>query len=87
MHFSSTYTEGLGYSAYQCLNFILMLPILGSLGKGKWKALPVYMLGLVTMYYLPSVCNIVGYQGACADVTMALLYGNLMWFIWKLSDY
>lgn len=86
MHFSSTYIEGLGYSAYQCLNFILMLPLLSSLGKGKWKYTPLYMLGCGIIYYLPSVCNVVSYEGACADVTMALLYGNMLWCIWQLAQ-
>lgn len=87
MHFSNTYVEGLGYSAYQCLNFILIVPLFHNLGRGKWKHIPFYALGCVVLYYIPSVCNVVGYEGACADVTMALLYGNLLWFIWQLAQY
>ena len=85
LHTSQTYKEGLAYSAYQVLNLILLLPLVSRL-KADNKVINTIAqaLSLVLLYLLPSVCNIICYQGSCADVTMGLLYGNLLMTLWDM---
>lgn len=47
------------------------------------KELLFNALGCFCIVMLPSVANIVCFEGTCADVTMGILYGSLLWAIWS----
>jgi len=71
----SEYLEGLSYSGYYIMNVIFALPLLKRL---KGKNIGVWVIGFLTVILLPGVCNDVWSHGACADVTMGIVYGALL---------
>lgn len=76
---SITYNEGLAYSGYQALVFILCLPLLKAVKcKNKMINVLAQTVGCIVLILLPTVCNIVCFEGTCAEVPMGLMYGNLI---------
>lgn len=47
------------------------------------KELVFNIVGCFCILMLPTVANIVCFEGTCADVTMGILYGFLLWAIWS----
>ncbi|MCR5501734.1 MAG: hypothetical protein K6F53_01855 [Lachnospiraceae bacterium] len=93
------YREGLGFGGYLCMNYLFALPLLGNLlgengilhpvssGDAKIaftvKRFASVLLGSLLLILLPTVMNVVCFQGTCADVTMGILYGTLLLSLWN----
>lgn len=73
------YQEGLQFAAYYCLNAVLLMPLLRLLGR---RSIPVQAAGGILLLFLPGVINGILFYGTCADVTMGIAYGALLWAIW-----
>ncbi|MBQ0028486.1 MAG: hypothetical protein KBS96_07780 [Lachnospiraceae bacterium] len=71
----SVYREGLAFAGYYVMNMIFSLPILKKL-KGKNPLLQV--AGVIIVFLLPGVVNDVWSHGACADITMGIVYGAVL---------
>ena len=74
------YQEGLAFAGYYALNLVFMLPLLRGL-KGRNAAV---MAGMAAaLWFLPSIAEVYGYDGFCADLTMACIYGS---FLYAVTD-
>ncbi len=74
------YQEGLAFAGYYVLNLVFMLPLLRGL-KGRNAAV---MAGMAAaLWFLPSIAEVYGYDGFCADLTMACIYGG---FLYAVTD-
>lgn len=74
------FREGLAFAGYYTMNLIFMLPLLR-----KLKNRNVFILfGMAAaLWFLPSVAEVYGYDGFCADLTMACIYGS---FLFAVTD-
>lgn len=135
------YREGLGFSGYLCLNFVLLLPLISRVEEilptitivseeeteavgvkiaknrkyyvndkkliSKYKVrvaqteegpigenvdpvrnivlLLINILACGLLVLMPTVANIVCFEGTCVDVTMGIVYGMLLLTIWNLD--
>ncbi len=77
------YKEGLTFAGYYCMNVIFCLPLLKRL---KGKNILYQVIGLICVFLLPGVCNDVWSHGACADVTMGIVYGAVIIAIFDYED-
>lgn len=77
------YVEGLGFSGYLCLNFILSLPLLKRL---KTRNFVIWFFACIMLVLMPTVANVVCFQGTCTDVTMGIVYGVLLFYIWDMAQ-
>ncbi len=79
LHFDPhEFREGLAFAGYYCLNLIFMLPLLRKL-RGRNVAV---MLGMAaSLWFLPSIAEIYGYDGFCADLTLACIYGCFLFAV------
>lgn len=76
LHFNpETFHEGLAFAGYYTMNLILMLPILKNL-KGK-NVLNMFLMA-AALWFLPSIAEVYGYNGFCADLTLACIYGGFL---------
>lgn len=74
------YQEGLAFAGYYVLNLVFLLPLLRGL-KGRNA---VVMFGMAAaLWFLPSIAEVYGYDGFCADLTMACIYGG---FLYAVTD-
>lgn len=74
------YQEGLAFAGYYVLNQVFLLPLLRGL-KGRNAAV---MFGMAAaLWFLPSIAEVYGYDGFCADLTMACIYGG---FLYAVTD-
>ena len=81
LHFSKIgFHEGLAFAGYYTMNMIFMLPILSKL-KGKNPLIALLMS--LSLWFLPSVAEVYGYNGFCADLTLACIYGA---FLFAVTD-
>ena len=71
----SEYKEGLGFAGYYIANVIFGLPLVSVTKK---KGLGYQIGAFVLVFLLPGICNDVWSLGACADVTMGIVYGALL---------
>lgn len=72
------FCEGLMFAAYHCLNLIYLLPLLKKIPDRKpWFLL----LGLVGIFLVPGIADGIAREGTCADVTMGIVYGALLWAV------
>lgn len=79
LHFSPhNYREGLAFAGYYTLNLIFLAPLLKNV-KGKNPFL--FGLFAIALWWLPSITEIYGYQGFCADLSMACVYGNILYSV------
>lgn len=76
----SSFQEGLMFAAYYSFHLILLLPLLA---HGKRKHSIFYILAVPFLFLVPGIFDFVYVEGNCADVTMGLLYGNLLWAVWQ----
>lgn len=72
---SGTYYEGLSYSGYYVMMVVYLLPLLKCT---KEKNIFFRISGLVLLFLFPAVCNIIWTEGACADVVMGIVFGDLL---------
>lgn len=78
------FCEGLMFGAYHCLNLIYLLPLLKKIPDRK----PWYLiLGLVGIFLVPGIVDGIAREGTCADVTMGIIYGALLWAVVDKKDH
>ncbi len=81
LHFSPrAFNEGLAFAGYYTMNIIFMLPVLRHL-KGK-NVIMMFLMAL-SLWFLPSIADVFGYYGFCADLTLACVYGS---FLFAVTD-
>ncbi len=84
-HFNANeFKEGLMFAGYYCMNFVFLLPLLK---KYKSKNPVLQILACFVLFLLPGVINGICYSGTCADVTMGIVYGALLWSIWDFAGH
>lgn len=69
------FREGLAFVGYYMMNIAFMLPLLRKL---KGRNVLVMVLTAAALWFLPSVAEVYGYDGFCADLTMACIYGGFL---------
>lgn len=81
LHWSpSAFREGLAFAGYYVMNIVFMLPLLR---KIKGKNVMVMCLMAAALWFLPSIAEVYGYDGFCADLTLACIYGG---FLFAVTD-
>lgn len=76
LHFDSLdFQEGLAFVGYYVMNLAFLLPLLRRL-KGR-NPLVLFLLA-AALWFFPSVAEVYGYDGFCADLTMACIYGGFL---------
>lgn len=76
LHFSpQVFREGLAFAGYYVMNMVFLLPLLRNL---KGRNLPVMVLTAAALWFFPSIAEVYGYEGFCADLTMACIYGGFL---------
>lgn len=74
------FREGLAFAGYYTMNLVFLLPLLR---KEKGKNVLVMFFMAAALWFFPSVGEYFGYQGFCADLTMACIYGG---FLYAVTD-
>ena len=67
--------EGLAFVGYYMMNMVFLLPLLRKL---KGKNIVVMLLMAAALWFFPSIAEVYGYDGFCADLTMACVYGGFL---------
>lgn len=76
LHFSpGEFREGLMFSGYYFMNLTFLVPLLKYIRR--WN-LPVMILAAAALWLFPSTVEVFGYDGCCADLTMAVVYGAFL---------
>lgn len=79
LHFDPvTFREGLAFAGYYTMNIIFMLPILRNL-RDKNMFMMIFMA--LSLWFLPSIAEVYGYEGLCADLTLACVYGGFLFAV------
>lgn len=68
----SEFKEGLMFAGYYFMNLAFLTPLFKYLKK--WN-LPLMLLMCVSLWLFPSCVEVFSYDGCCADLTMAVIYG------------
>ena len=74
------FSEGLAFVGYHTMNLAFILPLLRKL-KGR-NIIVMFLLG-AALWLFPSIAEVYGYDGFCADLTMACIYGG---FLFAVTD-
>ncbi len=74
------YKEGLQFSGYYVLSFLMLLPLVKFVEKAGKKLLTV--LFTLAVFMIPGIVNGIVFYGTPADITMGLVYGALLCAIW-----
>ena len=69
------FSEGLAFVGYYTMNMAFVLPLIRKL-KGR-NVLVMFLLG-AALWLFPSIAEVYGYEGFCADLTMACIYGGFL---------
>ena len=80
---SHVFREGLAFVGYYMMNMAFMLPLLRKL---KGRNIPVMILMAGALWFLPSIAEVYGYDGFCADLTMACIYGGFLLAVTDLKN-
>lgn len=72
------FREGLAFVGYYVMNLSFMLPVLRKL---KGRNVPVMFFMAAALWFLPSIAEVYGYEGFCADLTMACIYGGFLFAV------
>lgn len=70
-----TFHEGLAFVGYYIMNMAFLLPLLRKL---KGRNVAVMILTAAALWFFPSIAEVYGYEGFCADLTMACIYGGFL---------
>ena len=70
-----TFHEGLAFVGYYTMNMTFLLPLLRKL---KGRNAVVMILMAAALWLFPSIAEVYGYEGFCADLTMACIYGGFL---------
>lgn len=76
--FGGGFHEGRAFVGYYIFLFLLVLPLMKRF-TGKKSFLAIVFIPL--MWLLPGVAEIYGYEGFCADLVMAFLYGAFLYAV------
>lgn len=71
----NAFREGLAFVGYYMMNMAFMFPLLRKL---KGRNVLVMILMAATFWFFPSIAEVYGYDGFCADLTMACIYGGFL---------
>ena len=71
----SEFKEGLLFAGYYFMNLAFLLPLLKYLKK---RNIPLMILMAAALWLFPSCVEVFGYDGSCADLTMAVIYGAFL---------
>lgn len=74
------FKEGLAFAGYYTMNLVFLLPLLK---KEKGKNVFILLFMAAALWLFPSVGEYFGYNGFCADLTMACIYGA---FLYAVTD-
>lgn len=77
------FREGFAFVGYYTMNMVFLFPLLKKL---KGRNVPVMFLTAAALWMLPSVAEVYGYNGFCADLTMACIYGGFLLAVTELGD-
>lgn len=81
LHFDpAVFREGFAFAGYYVMNLVFMLPLLK---KIKGKNIFLFLPAALSLWFLPSIAEVYGYDGFCADLTMACIYGS---FLYAVTD-
>lgn len=79
LHFDpKQFREGLAFAGYYFMNLVFMLPLLRKM-KGRNILLMAGMAG--ALWLLPGIAEVYGYDGFCADLTLACIYGGFLFSV------
>ncbi len=79
LHFDPhTFREGLAFAGYYFMNLVFMLPLLK---KIRGKNIFVLFGMAASLWFLPGIAEVYGYDGFCADLTMACIYGGFLFAV------
>ena len=85
IHINAKYfDEGFLFAGYYCLNFILLLPLIKRL---KTKNYLYQMVWCTALLLIPGIVSNIYFIGTCADITMGIVYGALLWAIWDYKGH
>lgn len=68
----SEFKEGMMFAGYYFMNLAFMVPLFKYLKK---RNIPLMVLMSVALWLFPSCVEVFSYDGCCADLTMAVIYG------------
>lgn len=72
---AGTFREGLAFIGYYTMNMVFMLPMFRKIND---KNPIVLIFSTVLLWIFPSIAEVYGYDGFCADLTMACIYGGFL---------
>ncbi|MCM1174534.1 MAG: hypothetical protein NC341_05720 [Blautia sp.] len=79
LHFDPLhFREGLAFAGYYFMNLVFMLPLFRKM-EGKNV---LVMAGMAAaLWLLPGIAEVYGYDGFCADLTLACIYGGFLFAV------
>lgn len=81
LHFSpELFHEGLMFAGYHVMNLAFLFPLLGFIRKRNALQMAV---GAAVLWLFPGVAEAFWFDGSCADLTMAVIYGA---FLMSVAD-
>lgn len=85
------YSEGLQFSGYSVLIYILMMPLAGkvkklNLFKNRFLSVLIGILFPITIILLPGVFSGLVCYATASDIPMGILYGILLLTIWEQNE-
>lgn len=72
---AGTFRESLAFIGYYTMNMVFMLPMFRRIND---KNPIVLIFSTVLLWIFPSIAEVYGYDGFCADLTMACIYGGFL---------
>lgn len=75
-----SFREGFAFVGYYMMNMAFLLPILKKL-RGRNVLMTLSLAAM--LWWFPSIAEVYGYEGFCADLTMACVYGG---FLYAVTD-
>ena len=84
LHISDTFCEGLMFAGYYCMNMIFLFPLVRRF-KGKGLIFSTIACGII--FLIPGIADWFSYKGTCADVTMGIVYGAMLWAVWDRKNH
>lgn len=77
---AGNFREGLAFIGYYTMNMAFMLPMFRKITDNN----PIVLIfSVVFLWIFPSIAEVYGYDGFCADLTMACIYGG---FLFSVTD-
>ena len=90
----ASYVPGLQFAGYYVMNLVFMLPLLQSFSRIITKAIHSSVIrsflmafSCVLLILIPGICDGFSFYGTCADLTMGIVYGAVLFSIWDMSFY